>query len=287
MDQQIVCHQTCQQDLHALVKELAILKEQIQVVQEENQVKTEAYKEILDRQVELQQPCPQDIHAVLREMTASLTEQKVKIAFLEKENQEQFAKLERQKTETYELKQQLEEQAAMLESLKTELQTQKTEADKVTQELQEQEAKLQTEINQLKKHSQATQVAFSASLLEKESRHTGPFNTQITLIFKHVVTNIGNAYNPHTGIFTAPVRGVYHFVWTILGLDGGTAGAVLVRNGEHIFLAYGNQGSGSVSGSHGASLLLEVGDQVFVRLFGLMVQRYMTMKTIITPSVVI
>lgn len=37
MDQQIVCHQTCQQDLHALVKELAILKEQIQVVQEENQ----------------------------------------------------------------------------------------------------------------------------------------------------------------------------------------------------------------------------------------------------------
>uniref|UniRef100_A0A3P9DEV5 C1q domain-containing protein n=1 Tax=Maylandia zebra TaxID=106582 RepID=A0A3P9DEV5_9CICH len=90
--------------------------------------------------------------------------------------------------------------------------------------------------------------------------------TETTLVFKHVVTNTGNAYNKHTGIFTAPVRGVYHFVWTVLAHVDGVAAAVLIRNGEHIFLAHGSQGSGTVSGSHGASLLLEVGDQVFVRL---------------------
>ncbi|XP_031597274.2 complement C1q-like protein 4 [Oreochromis aureus] len=159
---------------------------------------------------------------------------------------------------------------AVLRELTASLAVQNERITVLQRENQEQAAKLEsqkTETDQLKQQLQVKQVAFSASLLETGSGHTGPFNTQITLIFRHVVTNIGNAYNPQTGIFTAPVRGVYHFVWTILGLDGGVAAAVLFRNGEHIFLAYEQQTSGGVSGSHGASLLLEVGDQVSVRLW--------------------
>ena len=42
-------------------------------------------------------------------------------------------------------------------------------------------------------------VAFSASLVTSGSATVGPFNREITLVFRRVVVNIGNAYNPHTG----------------------------------------------------------------------------------------
>ncbi|KAL3973727.1 hypothetical protein ACER0C_022353 [Sarotherodon galilaeus] len=152
-----------------------------------------------DQQISNQQPSLQDIHAVLRELTASLTEQKMRMAFLEKEKQ-------------------------------------------------------------------ATQVAFSAFLMNQGNGYTGPFNTLFTLIFKRAVTNIGNAYNPSTGIFTAPVRGVYHFDWKVYGKENIQAGALLYRNGEKISIAYELPTSGGVSASNAASLLLQAGDQVSVRL---------------------
>lgn len=37
-----------------------------------------------------------------------------------------------------------------------------------------------------------------------------------TLIFRSVVTNIGNHYTQHNGMFTCPSYGVYAFSWTIV-----------------------------------------------------------------------
>ncbi|XP_053177852.1 complement C1q-like protein 2 [Scomber japonicus] len=124
-------------------------------------------------------------------------------------------------------------------------------------------------MDNLKQQLQAKQVAFSASLLASGYGHVGPFNTHTTLVFRYVVTNIGNAYNPNTGFFIAPVRGAYHFEFYIgTWADNSHAtGVVLVKNGEHIFAAWEHQTNGYGSTANGATLLLEVGDVVLLRLW--------------------
>uniref|UniRef100_A0A3Q0T8M9 Cerebellin 10 n=1 Tax=Amphilophus citrinellus TaxID=61819 RepID=A0A3Q0T8M9_AMPCI len=112
-------------------------------------------------------------------------------------------------------------------------------------------------------------VAFSASLLASGSGYVGPFNTHTPLVFRNVVSNIGNAYNPHTGFFIAPVRGAYHFEFYVgaHGHNSHPSSAVLIKNGQHIFIAYEHQNSHYGSSANGVTLLLEVGDVVFLRLW--------------------
>uniref|UniRef100_A0A672S1H3 Cerebellin 17 n=1 Tax=Sinocyclocheilus grahami TaxID=75366 RepID=A0A672S1H3_SINGR len=86
-------------------------------------------------------------------------------------------------------------------------------------------------------------VAFSADLGIRGD--LGPQNTEITLTFNNIFTNIGNNYNPETGLFTAPVKGVYYFRFT----------ACETQN---------RQSLGATS--NGAVLQLEVGDVVCVKL---------------------
>ncbi|XP_040920500.1 uncharacterized protein LOC121199673 isoform X2 [Toxotes jaculatrix] len=137
-----------------------------------------------------QQGCTQDIHAVLREMSASLAEHRVEIRHIQRENEAQAAKLKE------------------LELQRTELERQKTELDKLKQQLQAQSGELITmkgrlnvtekQVQALQRDGEVKQVAFSASLLASGEVTLGPFNTHTPLVFKHVVTNIGNAYNPNT-----------------------------------------------------------------------------------------
>ncbi|XP_032364424.1 complement C1q-like protein 2 [Etheostoma spectabile] len=154
----------------------------------------------------------------------------------------------------------LRETTASLVQLKEEIRSLQTK---------EEAAELKTTVDALKQQLQVRQVAFTASLVVSGEQTIGPFPSETLLVYKHVTTNIGNAYNPNTGLFTAPVRGAYHFEWWV-GAHGDNgahpAGAVLVRNSEKIALAYEQQSQYYGTASNGASLLLEAGDVVFVRL---------------------
>ncbi|KAL1276372.1 hypothetical protein QQF64_035995 [Cirrhinus molitorella] len=181
------------------------------------------------------QLCFPDIHAALRELTAIVTEQKANIRALE-------TRLKEQKT-------------FILEEL-----------NKKNQEMSNFTL---SQVEQLRKENKDRQIAFSASLMQSGHGHTGPFTTDITLTYRNVFTNIGNAYNPITGIFTAPLKGAYMFRISIYSFGGLSSPSTvsIIKNGEHMVVAHGQQPENFINSSNGVVLILEVGDVVYVRLW--------------------
>ncbi|XP_048020295.1 complement C1q-like protein 4 [Megalobrama amblycephala] len=123
---------------------------------------------------------------------------------------------------------------------------------------------LHVTMNELIKQHEVSKVAFSVSL----SSTIGPHDTLQTLIYKHIFLNNGDAYDANTGIFTAPMKGVYVFRVSSKAygsLKGVSAG--LFRNDQHEIYTYAQQISGFISSSNGVSLLLEKGDKICVNLY--------------------
>ncbi|XP_062300600.1 caprin-2-like isoform X3 [Scomber scombrus] len=140
--------------------------------------------------------------------------------------------------------------------------------------LQHSETRLNNSENRLRKsenqimdliNKERTKVMFSAAA--GGSGNIGPFNTDTTLIYRAVITNIGGAYSQYTGIFTAPVAGVYYF--TFYHHAGGEHRAILnlYKNNQFIVRVADHPSNDHAdNGGNAAFLQLQQGDQVYVLL---------------------
>jgi len=116
----------------------------------------------------------------------------------------------------------------------------------------------------LLKADEASTVAFY-TYMSKNEVNTGPHHT---LIFDHIETNIGNGYNGHTGVFIAPLNGVYMFFYTVFCEHAGyTSIEITVNSVARGAIFVDNQASPSVyTGSTGVAVfVLNQGDDCFIR----------------------
>ncbi|XP_040887730.1 cerebellin-4-like [Toxotes jaculatrix] len=116
------------------------------------------------------------------------------------------------------------------------------------------------------KNKERNKVVFSAATGGNGA--IGPFNTDTTIIFKTVITNIGSAYNQFTGIFTAPVAGIYHFSFFYHAGGSHPVSLNLILNNQAVVTTYDHRTShdGADNGGNAVFLQLQQGDQVYIRL---------------------
>ncbi|KAI5630328.1 complement component 1, q subcomponent-like 4 like precursor [Silurus asotus] len=118
-----------------------------------------------------------------------------------------------------------------------------------------------------RENTERPKVAFSAGL---PSGQKGPFAYETNLIYTKVVSNIGGAYDPLTGVFKAPVKGVYYirFTGAAYNTNRHNMGINLYKNSEMILHLGEGLGDGMLRHvSSGLVLELEVGDLMYTRLF--------------------
>ncbi|XP_048012676.1 heavy metal-binding protein HIP-like isoform X1 [Megalobrama amblycephala] len=159
------------------------------------------------------------------------------------------------------------EQKANIRALQTQLREQQTFIlEEMNKKNEEMSNLTLSQVEELKKENRDREIAFSAGLIQHGYRNIGPYTTDFTLTYKKVFTNIGDAYSPFTGFFTAPLKGAYMFRISIHGPGGIPANVSIYKNGEHMVTARDVQAQEQLNASNGVVLILEVGDVVYVRL---------------------
>ncbi|CAM4589972.1 unnamed protein product [Leuciscus chuanchicus] len=115
----------------------------------------------------------------------------------------------------------------------------------------------------------SVKVAFSASLsASTDVKYIGPYAEATNLVYENAFTNIGNAYDINTGIFTAPVKGVYFFNFVVFNPYAISTGVRLLKNGNFVVAASDNPPGQDTEDTacNSVTLLLEQGDRILLQL---------------------
>ncbi|KAL2076662.1 hypothetical protein ACEWY4_027743 [Coilia grayii] len=163
-----------------------------------------------------------------------------------------------------------------MKALKKRLAASETGVDDLKVEHAAQEAELtavktrlaatETEVDNLGKITEKSKVAFSAGLADSGFIEAG--DTECNLVFSRFITSVGQAYSSITGFFTAPVRGVYYFRFTVMDLLASRYMAIrMFKNGQQLMGLHEYDTDGYASYlSSGVTVQLEVGDKVNLKI---------------------
>ncbi|XP_076120647.1 cerebellin-1-like [Alosa pseudoharengus] len=178
-----------------------------------------------------------------------LTTMKTEVITLTKENATQETRLAASETEVMNLKMETAAQESELTAVKTRLEATETEVVNLEKEITEQ-----------------PKVAFSAALPNSGYIEAG--GTELNLVFDKTFTNVGQAYSSITGFFTAPVKGVYYFRFTVVDILSSRYMYIrMYKNGEQVMQLFEHDTDGQYTYlSSGVTLQLEVGDVVNMRI---------------------
>ncbi|XP_062587015.1 uncharacterized protein LOC134248621 isoform X2 [Saccostrea cucullata] len=106
-------------------------------------------------------------------------------------------------------------------------------------------------------------VAFTAGV----TSHSSSWNSG-TLVYDKVINNVGEGYNPNTGIFTAPVEGDYVFYVSIQSYSASSIFVDIVLNGSNKVRAMAhvtNPNDQYETGTNLVTFRLQQGDTVWVK----------------------
>jgi hypothetical protein len=105
------------------------------------------------------------------------------------------------------------------------------------------------------------QPAFFAFLKQNPFTLTGIHDV---VKFDKVTVNRGQGYNPSTGVFTAPRKGLYHISCSIMAYSSNNVYYQLNQNDAVHIYGYSNTG-GSTLSSINAIVEMKKGDRVFIK----------------------
>ncbi|KAL2080967.1 hypothetical protein ACEWY4_022820 [Coilia grayii] len=203
----------------------------------------------------------------MKAMATRLAVSETEVANLKKENTAQQTQLTNIKTEVMKLINANAAQDSRISASEAEVENLKIVQEAELTAVKIRLAATEMEVQNLdKKITETPKVAFSAGLTD--SGHIQAGSTELNLVFTKIFTNVGEAYSSITGFFTAPVRGVYYFRFTLMDTErSGWLGITMLRNEQRVIHVseYEND-KVRIYGSSGVTLPLEVGDVVNLRV---------------------